>query len=224
VTTRRSQAESPTPGTRVRACWTIRRPERSLGSHPAARDLGDGPRKVWADIAESYFDALLRPPQRLIRLTGCPTCYRDADPAECPERALGDHRCIPRPLAHPGAPRSSECSSLLANVQDDAGHGLYLLRAAETLGFIPATNPVDPAAHRRRSTRHLQSTRHPGPVPTSAPIGWLWTAPRIVNPGNPSVPLLVRSVGLVRYRICKEGVLHQLQGYRSCTRSPMAPT
>src|SRR3954447_16155104 len=74
-----------------------------------------------------------RPPDRAAGLDagGLP---QDAHPADRPARALGDHRdaaggrlaargAEPAPQSHPAA-----------KVQDEAGHGMYLYSAAETLG------------------------------------------------------------------------------------------
>ena len=75
------------------------------------------------------------------------------------------------------APSLRRKAILLAKVQDEAGHGLYLYSAAETLGVVPAR--ADRDAHRgpRRSTPRSSTTRRCR-TPTSAPSAGSSTAPR----------------------------------------------
>ena len=70
------------------------------------------------------------------------------------------------------APTLKRKAILLAKVQDEAGHGLYLYAAAETLGRA-ATQMLDGAARRPGEIQlHLQLSRR-SPGPTSArSAGW----------------------------------------------------
>jgi ring-1,2-phenylacetyl-CoA epoxidase subunit PaaA len=108
------------------------------------------------------------------------------------------------------APSLRRKAILLAKVQDEAGHGLYLYSAAETLG-----------ADRGELTEMLISGRQKYssifnyPTPTFADvgvIGWLVDGAAICN----QVPLCRSSYGPYArgmIRICKEESFHQRQGY-----------
>ena len=70
------------------------------------------------------------------------------------------------------APSLRRKAALLAKVQDEAGHGLYLYAAAETLGVV-ARGAGGPAARRARPSIPRSSTIRRCPGPTSAPsAGW----------------------------------------------------
>src|SRR5438034_5302333 len=99
---------------------------------------------------------------------------------------------------------------LLAKVQDEAGHGLYLYCAAETLGTT--REEMIEALH---SGRAKYSTIFNYPTLTWADIGaigWLVDGAAIMN----QVPLQRTSYGpyaRAMVRICKEESFHQRQGY-----------
>jgi ring-1,2-phenylacetyl-CoA epoxidase subunit PaaA len=108
------------------------------------------------------------------------------------------------------APSLRRKAILLAKVQDEAGHGLYLYSATETLG-----------ADRDELTRNLIEGRQKYssifnyPTLTFADvgvIGWLVDGAAICN----QVPLCRTSYGpyaRAMIRICKEESFHQRQGY-----------
>ncbi|EHK88757.1 1,2-phenylacetyl-CoA epoxidase subunit PaaA [Saccharomonospora azurea] len=108
------------------------------------------------------------------------------------------------------APSLRRKAILLAKVQDEAGHGLYLYSAAETLG-----------ADRTELTEKLVSGRQKYssifnyPTLTFADvgvIGWLVDGAAICN----QVPLCRSSYGpyaRAMIRICKEESFHQRQGF-----------
>ncbi|GAA4946621.1 1,2-phenylacetyl-CoA epoxidase subunit A [Streptomonospora halophila] len=108
------------------------------------------------------------------------------------------------------APSLRRKAILLAKVQDEAGHGLYLYSAAETLG-------VDRAELTRRLISGAQkySSIFNYPTPDYADvgtIGWLVDGAAICN----QVPLCRSSYGpysRAMIRICKEESFHQRQGY-----------
>jgi ring-1,2-phenylacetyl-CoA epoxidase subunit PaaA len=112
------------------------------------------------------------------------------------------------------APSLRRKAILLAKVQDEAGHGLYLYSAAETLG-----------ADRGDLTRRLIEGRQKYssifnyPTPSFADvgvIGWLVDGAAICN----QVPLCRSSYGpygRAMIRICKEESFHQRQGYELLT-------
>lgn len=119
------------------------------------------------------------------------------------------------------APTLERKAILLAKVQDEAGHGLYLYCAAETLGV---------------SRDHLTELLHEGKMKYSSifnyptlnwadmgAVGWLVDGAAIMN----QVPLQRTSYGpysRAMIRICKEESFHQRQGYdimmKMCAGSP----
>jgi ring-1,2-phenylacetyl-CoA epoxidase subunit PaaA len=108
------------------------------------------------------------------------------------------------------APSLRRKAILLAKVQDEAGHGLYLYSATETLG-------VDRADLTQRLIEGKQkySSIFNYPTLTFADvgvIGWLVDGAAICN----QVPLCRSSFGpyaRAMIRICKEESFHQRQGY-----------
>ncbi len=99
---------------------------------------------------------------------------------------------------------------LLAKVQDEGGHGLYLYAAAETLGA--SRDEMTEALH---SGKAKYSTIFNYPTLTWADIGaigWLVDGAAIMN----QVPLQRTSFGpyaRAMVRVCKEESFHQRQGY-----------
>ena len=108
------------------------------------------------------------------------------------------------------APSLRRKAILMAKVQDEAGHGLYLYAAAETLGADRA-DLLD-ALH---SGRQKYSSIFNYPTLTWADvgaIGWLVDGAAIVN----QVPLCRCSYGpyaRAMVRVCKEESFHQRQGF-----------
>ncbi|MFK8007738.1 MAG: 1,2-phenylacetyl-CoA epoxidase subunit PaaA [Saprospiraceae bacterium] len=99
---------------------------------------------------------------------------------------------------------------LLAKVQDEAGHGLYLYSAAETLGISR-----DEMFHQLHSGKAKYSSIFNYPTMTWADIGtigWLVDGAAIIN----QVMLTRTSFGpyaRAMVRICKEESFHQRQGF-----------
>jgi phenylacetate-CoA oxygenase, PaaG subunit len=108
------------------------------------------------------------------------------------------------------APTLERKAILLAKVQDEAGHGLYLYCAAETLGVSR-----DDLTEQLLSGRMKYSSIFNYPTLTWADIGavgWLVDGAAIMN----QVPLQRTSFGpysRAMIRICKEESFHQRQGY-----------
>jgi ring-1,2-phenylacetyl-CoA epoxidase subunit PaaA len=108
------------------------------------------------------------------------------------------------------APSLRRKSILLAKVQDEAGHGLYLYSAAETLG-VDREELLD-LLH---ADRQKYSSIFNYPTLTWADmgaIGWLVDGAAIMN----QVPLCRCSYGpyaRAMVRICKEESFHQRQGF-----------
>ena len=99
---------------------------------------------------------------------------------------------------------------LLAKVQDEAGHGLYLYSAAETLGITR-----DEMYHQLHTGKAKYSSIFNYPTMTWADIGtigWLVDGAAIIN----QVMLTRTSFGpyaRAMVRICKEESFHQRQGF-----------
>jgi len=108
------------------------------------------------------------------------------------------------------APTLDRKAILLAKVQDEAGHGLYLYCAAETLGVTR-----DQLTEQLLSGKAKYSSIFNYPTLTWADIGaigWLVDGAAIMN----QVPLQRCSYGpysRAMIRVCKEESFHQRQGY-----------
>jgi ring-1,2-phenylacetyl-CoA epoxidase subunit PaaA len=108
------------------------------------------------------------------------------------------------------APSLKRKAILMAKVQDEAGHGLYLYSAAQTLGIAR-----DEMTQQLIDGRAKYSSIFNYPTPTWADmgaIGWLVDGAAICN----QVPLCRCSYGpygRAMVRICKEESFHQRQGF-----------
>jgi ring-1,2-phenylacetyl-CoA epoxidase subunit PaaA len=108
------------------------------------------------------------------------------------------------------APSLKRKAALLAKVQDEGGHGLYLYSAAETLG-VAREDLVDQLL----SGKAKYSSIFNYPTLTWADIGmigWLVDGAAIMN----QIPLCRTSYGpyaRAMVRVCKEESFHQRQGY-----------
>lgn len=108
------------------------------------------------------------------------------------------------------APSLKRKLALLAKIQDEAGHGLYLYSAAETLG-----TSRDEMLEQLHSGKAKYSSIFNYPTLTWADIGaigWLVDGAAIMN----QVPLCRASYGpyaRAMVRVCKEESFHQRQGY-----------
>jgi len=110
------------------------------------------------------------------------------------------------------APSLRRKAILMAKVQDEAGHGLYLYAAAETLG-VDRSELLD----KLHDGRQKYSSIFNYPTLTWADIGtigWLVDGAAIVN----QVPLCRCSYGpyaRAMIRVCKEESFHQRQGFEA---------
>ena len=113
------------------------------------------------------------------------------------------------------APTLERKAILLAKVQDEAGHGLYLYCAAETLGVSR-----DELLEKLHSGKMKYSSIFNYPTLNWADIGavgWLVDGAAIMN----QVPLQRTSYGpyaRAMIRICKDESFHQRQGYDIMTK------
>lgn len=112
------------------------------------------------------------------------------------------------------APSLKRKMILLAKVQDEAGHGLYIYSATETLGVTR-----DQLTEELLTGKAKYSSIFNYPTPSWADIGaigWLVDGAAIMN----QVPLCRASYGPYArsmIRICKEESFHQRQGYEIMT-------
>jgi len=110
------------------------------------------------------------------------------------------------------APSLKRKAILLAKVQDEAGHGLYLYSAAETLGISR-----DEMYNQLHTGKAKYSSIFNYPTLTWADmgaIGWLVDGAAIMN----QVPLCRTSYGpyaRAMVRVCKEESFHQRQGFEA---------
>lgn len=110
------------------------------------------------------------------------------------------------------APSLKRKAILIAKVQDEGGHGLYLYSAAETLGISR-----DELIEQLHSGRAKYSSIFNYPTLSWADvgvIGWLVDGAAIMN----QIPLCRCSYGpyaRAMIRICKEESFHQRQGYEA---------
>jgi ring-1,2-phenylacetyl-CoA epoxidase subunit PaaA len=108
------------------------------------------------------------------------------------------------------APTLRRKAALLAKVQDECGHGLYLYAAAETLG-----SSREELYDAMLAGKAKYSSIFNYPTPTWADIGaigWLVDGAAIMN----QIPLCRCSYGpyaRAMIRVCKEESFHQRQGY-----------
>ena len=109
------------------------------------------------------------------------------------------------------APSLKRKAILMAKVQDEAGHGLYLYSACETLGFRRDDTIAD-----LHSGKAKYSSIFNYPTLTWADmgaVGWLVDGAAIMN----QVPLCKCSYGpyaRAMVRVCKEESFHQRQGFQ----------
>jgi ring-1,2-phenylacetyl-CoA epoxidase subunit PaaA len=158
-----------------------------------------------------YFDALIEADQKIEPRDWMPDDYRRGLIRQIAQHAHSEIIGMqPESNWISRAPSLKRKAILLAKVQDEAGHGLYLYAAAETLGVTR-----DTLVEQLLSGRQKYSSIFNYPTLTWADvgaIGWLVDGAAIVN----QVPLCRCSYGpyaRAMIRICKEESFHQRQGY-----------
>jgi ring-1,2-phenylacetyl-CoA epoxidase subunit PaaA len=160
---------------------------------------------------EQHFQRTIEKDQRIEPRDWMPEAYRKTMVRQIAQHAHSEIIGM-QPEAHwiTRTPTLRRKAILLAKVQDEAGHGLYLYSAAETLG-----------ADRGELTEKLITGRQKYSSIFNYPtlsiadvgvIGWLVDGAAICN----QVPLCRSSYGpyaRAMIRICKEESFHQRQGY-----------
>ena len=157
------------------------------------------------------FDALIEAEQRIEPRDWMPDAYRRTLIRQISQHAHSEIIGMqPEGNWITRAPSLKRKAILLAKVQDEAGHGLYLYSAAQTLGITR-----DEMTEQLIEGRAKYSSIFNYPTPTWADmgaIGWLVDGAAIVN----QVPLCRCSYGpygRAMVRICKEESFHQRQGF-----------
>jgi ring-1,2-phenylacetyl-CoA epoxidase subunit PaaA len=163
------------------------------------------------DELQAYFDQLLASDRRIEPRDWMPAGYRKTLIRQIAQHAHSEIIGMqPEGNWITRAPSLKRKAILLAKVQDEAGHGLYLYAAAETLGASR-----DDLLDLLHAGRQKYSSIFNYPALTWADmgaIGWLVDGAAIVN----QVPLCRCSYGpyaRAMIRICKEESFHQRQGF-----------
>ncbi|MBC6462244.1 1,2-phenylacetyl-CoA epoxidase subunit PaaA [Actinomadura sp. HBU206391] len=164
-----------------------------------------------ADELERHFDRTIEREQRIESRDWMPERYRKTMIRQIAQHAHSEIIGMqPEGAWITRAPSLRRKAILLAKVQDEAGHGLYLYSAAETLGADRAD-----LTDMLISGRQKYSSIFNYPTLSFADvgvIGWLVDGAAICN----QVPLCRSSYGpygRAMVRICKEESFHQRQGY-----------
>ena len=164
-----------------------------------------------SDAAREHFDALVASDERIEPRDWMPDEYRKTLVRQIAQHAHSEIIGMqPEGNWLTRAPSLRRKAILLAKVQDEAGHGLYLYSAAETLGVAR-----DELEALLLSGRQKYSSIFNYPTLTWADvgaIGWLVDGAAIVN----QIPLCRCSYGpyaRAMVRICKEESFHQRQGF-----------
>ncbi|WP_341395291.1 1,2-phenylacetyl-CoA epoxidase subunit PaaA [Arthrobacter sp. G119Y2] len=160
---------------------------------------------------EAHFEQLLAEDSRIEPRDWMPEAYRKTLVRQISQHAHSEIIGM-QPEANwiTRAPSLKRKSILMAKVQDEAGHGLYLYSAAETLGTPREKMTEDLIAGKARYSSIFN-------YPTLSwadmgAIGWLVDGAAICN----QVPLCRASYGpygRAMVRVCKEESFHQRQGF-----------
>ncbi|MDO5502682.1 MAG: 1,2-phenylacetyl-CoA epoxidase subunit PaaA [Actinomycetia bacterium] len=187
-------------------------PDDAADTHADRLPRRDEPLNA-ADAAalEGYFDELIDADQRIEPRDAMPQAYRSTLIRMMAQHAHSEIIGMqPEGNWISRAPSLRRKAILMAKVQDEAGHGLYLYSAAETLG-VTREELLD----RLHTGTQKYSSIFNYPTLTWADvgaIGWLVDGAAIMN----QVPLCRCSYGpyaRAMVRVCKEESFHQRQGF-----------
>ena len=177
-----------------------------------AIDLPGGPKVVAASTPQEHaFDAAIADDRKVEPRDWMPEAYRKTLVRQISQHAHSEVvGMLPEGNWISRAPSLKRKAILLAKVQDEGGHGLYLYAAAETLG-----TSRDTLLEGLHCGRAKYSSIFNYPTLTWADvgaIGWLVDGAAIMN----QIPLCRCSYGpyaRAMIRICKEESFHQRQGF-----------
>ena len=163
------------------------------------------------EAAQAAFDALIDAEQRIEPRDWMPDAYRKTLIRQISQHAHSEIIGMqPEGNWISRAPSLKRKAILMAKVQDEAGHGLYLYSAAQTLGITR-----DEMTQALIDGKAKYSSIFNYTTPTWADmgaIGWLVDGAAICN----QVPLCRASngpYGRAMVRVCKEESFHQRQGF-----------
>lgn len=163
------------------------------------------------EAAQAAFDAIIAADSRIEPADWMPDAYRKTLTRQVSQHAHSEIIGMqPESNWITRAPSLKRKAILIAKVQDEAGHGLYLYSAAETLG-----TPRDVLNQQLIEGKAKYSSIFNYPANSWADmgaIGWLVDGAAICN----QVPLCRASYGpygRAMVRICKEESFHQRQGW-----------
>lgn len=160
---------------------------------------------------QAHFDALIEADLRIEPRDWMPEAYRKTLIRQISQHAHSEIIGM-QPEANwiTRAPSLKRKAILIAKVQDEAGHGLYLYSAAQTLG-ISREEMNDQLLEGKARYSSIFNYHTPTWADMGA-IGWLVDGAAIAN----QVPLCRASYGpygRAMVRICKEESFHQRQGF-----------
>jgi ring-1,2-phenylacetyl-CoA epoxidase subunit PaaA len=162
-------------------------------------------------VEEQQFDDLIAADSRVEPRDWMPEAYRKTLVRQISQHAHSEIIGMqPESNWITRAPSLKRKAVLMAKVQDEAGHGLYLYSAAQTLG-----TPREVMTEQLKTGKARYSSIFNYPTPSWADmgaIGWLVDGAAICN----QVPLCRASYGpyaRAMIRVCKEESFHQRQGF-----------
>jgi ring-1,2-phenylacetyl-CoA epoxidase subunit PaaA len=172
----------------------------------------DGEERVSEDAArEARFQARIDAEERIEPNDWMPSAYRKTLTRQISQHAHSEIvGMLPEGNWITRAPSLRRKAALLAKVQDECGHGLYLYAAAETLG-----SSREELVDQMLAGKAKYSSIFNYPTLTWADIGvigWLVDGAAIMN----QIPLCRCSYGpyaRAMIRVCKEESFHQRQGF-----------
>ncbi len=177
-----------------------------------AMDLPGGPKVVAAATPEEVaFNARIAADRKVEPRDWMPEAYRKTLVRQISQHAHSEIvGMLPEGNWITRAPSLKRKAILLAKVQDEGGHGLYLYAAAETLGT--SRDQMVAALHAGRA-KYSSIFNYPALTwADMGAIGWLVDGAAIMN----QIPLCRCSYGpyaRAMIRICKEESFHQRQGF-----------
>ena len=161
---------------------------------------------------EAIFDAKIARDEKIEPKDWMPEKYRQTHIRQISQHAHSEIvGMLPEGNWITRAPSLKRKVALLAKIQDEAGHGLYLYSACETLGISR-----EELYEQLHSGKAKYSSIFNYPTLTWADmgaIGWLVDGAAIIN----QVPLTTTSYGpyaRAMVRVCKEESFHQRQGFQ----------
>ena len=177
-----------------------------------AMDLPGGPKVVAASTPEEIaFNARVAAERKVEPRDWMPEAYRKTLVRQISQHAHSEIvGMLPEGNWITRAPSLKRKAILLAKVQDEGGHGLYLYAAAETLGV--SRDQMVEALHAGKA-KYSSIFNYPALTwADMGAIGWLVDGAAIMN----QIPLCRCSYGpyaRAMIRICKEESFHQRQGF-----------